>query len=263
MLLRRITKHVQDQNWFAVGLDFTIVVVGILIAFQITNWSEAQSERAELTRAESALQSDLAQNYFNAAERLSLTDCRTTQLRDLADRLLASGELWEGSARFDIDASTSRAIDRVLRSPSRIWGSRIWEAGLARGTFDQMDADHRESLDQLFQQTDHVDVLQREIHILQARLKVLSRTIELTRADRLRYFDIISEIDERSYLLEIIAGQIVDRIQQIGVTVDEATQSKIRAYLAERNSSRIEIYGLCAKPLTFPFLEDTHTEVTP
>ena len=45
MLLRRITQHVKDQNWFAVLLDFLIVVVGILIAFQITNWNEARLER--------------------------------------------------------------------------------------------------------------------------------------------------------------------------------------------------------------------------
>ena len=45
MLLRSITKHVKDQNWFAVGLDFFIVVAGILIAFQITNWNEGQSDR--------------------------------------------------------------------------------------------------------------------------------------------------------------------------------------------------------------------------
>lgn len=44
MLLRRISKHVKEQNWFAVALDFFIVVVGILIAFQITNWNEQQAE---------------------------------------------------------------------------------------------------------------------------------------------------------------------------------------------------------------------------
>lgn len=47
MILRRITKHVKDQNWFAVALDFFIVVAGILIAFQITNWSEVQSARRD------------------------------------------------------------------------------------------------------------------------------------------------------------------------------------------------------------------------
>jgi hypothetical protein len=45
MLLRRITKHVTEQNWFAIFIDFIIVVVGILIAFQITNWSEAKGDR--------------------------------------------------------------------------------------------------------------------------------------------------------------------------------------------------------------------------
>jgi hypothetical protein len=46
MLLRRITKHVTDQNWFAVFIDFIIVVVGILIAFQITEWNETLQDRA-------------------------------------------------------------------------------------------------------------------------------------------------------------------------------------------------------------------------
>lgn len=45
MILRRLTKHVKDQNWFAVGLDFLIVVAGILIAFQITNWSSERENR--------------------------------------------------------------------------------------------------------------------------------------------------------------------------------------------------------------------------
>lgn len=44
MLIRRITKHVKDQNWFAVALDFVIVVIGILIAFRITEWNEARSD---------------------------------------------------------------------------------------------------------------------------------------------------------------------------------------------------------------------------
>ena len=46
MLLRSITKNVKDQNWFAVFLDFIIVVVGILMAFQISNWNAARQEQA-------------------------------------------------------------------------------------------------------------------------------------------------------------------------------------------------------------------------
>ena len=45
MLLRRITKHVKDQNWFAVGIDFFIVVVGVFIGLQVSNWNDARQER--------------------------------------------------------------------------------------------------------------------------------------------------------------------------------------------------------------------------
>lgn len=45
MLLRRITHHVKTQNWFAVFIDFLIVVAGILIALQITNWHELRIDR--------------------------------------------------------------------------------------------------------------------------------------------------------------------------------------------------------------------------
>ncbi len=41
MRLRRVTEHVKAQNWFAVGLDFVIVVVGVFIGIQVANWNEA------------------------------------------------------------------------------------------------------------------------------------------------------------------------------------------------------------------------------
>ncbi len=45
MILRRVMKHVQDQNWFAVGIDFIIVVVGVFIGIQVANWNEVRRDR--------------------------------------------------------------------------------------------------------------------------------------------------------------------------------------------------------------------------
>jgi hypothetical protein len=45
MLLRRVMQHVRDQNWFAVGIDFVIVVVGVFIGIQVANWNEARRDR--------------------------------------------------------------------------------------------------------------------------------------------------------------------------------------------------------------------------
>lgn len=45
MLSRRITKHVREQNWFAVGLDFLVVIVGVVIGIQVANWNDARRDR--------------------------------------------------------------------------------------------------------------------------------------------------------------------------------------------------------------------------
>ena len=39
MILRRITKHVTDQNWIAVFIDFLIVVVGVYMGLQVQQWA--------------------------------------------------------------------------------------------------------------------------------------------------------------------------------------------------------------------------------
>jgi len=52
MLLRRICQHVTEQNWFAVFLDFIIVVVGVFIGIQVANWN---AERAEFRKETGAL----------------------------------------------------------------------------------------------------------------------------------------------------------------------------------------------------------------
>ena len=45
MLLRRVMENVKSENWFAVGVDFVIVVVGVFIGIQVANWNEELSER--------------------------------------------------------------------------------------------------------------------------------------------------------------------------------------------------------------------------
>lgn len=45
MILRSVMKHVRDQNWLAVVLDFLIVVVGVFIGIQVANWNDGQRDR--------------------------------------------------------------------------------------------------------------------------------------------------------------------------------------------------------------------------
>jgi hypothetical protein len=60
--LRRVTQHVREQNWTAIGIDFVIVVVGVFIGIQVSNWNE---ERESLITERAFIQSigdDISQN---------------------------------------------------------------------------------------------------------------------------------------------------------------------------------------------------------
>ena len=71
MLLRRITKHVKDQNWFAVGIDFIIVVIGVFIGIQVANWNDARSDALREQQVLLELLDDLRQDSLalNSASR--------------------------------------------------------------------------------------------------------------------------------------------------------------------------------------------------
>lgn len=47
MLLRRVIDHVREQNWFAVGIDFVIVVVGVVIGIEVANWNQERQLAAQ------------------------------------------------------------------------------------------------------------------------------------------------------------------------------------------------------------------------
>ncbi|RFB04179.1 hypothetical protein [Parvularcula marina] len=50
MILRSLMKHVRDQNWIAVALDFIIVVVGVFIGIQVSNWNAARADHVREAR---------------------------------------------------------------------------------------------------------------------------------------------------------------------------------------------------------------------
>ncbi|NNC38885.1 MAG: hypothetical protein HKO02_15610 [Hyphomonadaceae bacterium] len=85
MLLRSLTKHVRDQNWFAVFLDFFIVVAGILIAFQITNWNVSRAEFQKETSALVELRKELLASVSSTqAKSMSYQQATDAGKRSLA-----------------------------------------------------------------------------------------------------------------------------------------------------------------------------------
>jgi hypothetical protein len=82
MILRRLSEHVKAQNWFAVGLDFVIVVVGVLLAMQISNWNteRQERERSEIYSERLKAELRLEHEYANALLAYNISTLRAGQL---------------------------------------------------------------------------------------------------------------------------------------------------------------------------------------
>jgi len=255
MILRRITEHVKAQSWFAVGLDFVIVVIGVGVAMFGQQWLSDRQQRAEMAAAETALQTDLLFNYINAKERLAVANCRAETYQAIAARLLAAGENWTGIARAAEEDSFRSALPVVFRSPNRNWGSRIWEAELGRGTFNQMTDERLQALDGIFIQANEAELMQTDIYALQGRLKILAVDTTISQSDRLRYYDMLAEMDDKSGILELVAEQIIESIEKIGIEIPEIHRPSISEVLASNTKSAKKIYGECYQPQEWPILD--------
>jgi hypothetical protein len=64
MLLRRVIGHVREQNWSAIGIDFVIVVVGVFIGIQVSNWNSERATNRQAALFTANLEADLREEAW-------------------------------------------------------------------------------------------------------------------------------------------------------------------------------------------------------
>jgi hypothetical protein len=63
---------VYAQNWFAVGVDFVIVVVGVYIGIEVANWNDVRSNKIGLVASLERLDKEVSQN-IDIIEKVLIT----------------------------------------------------------------------------------------------------------------------------------------------------------------------------------------------
>jgi hypothetical protein len=114
MIIRRIREHAATHNWFAAVVDLAIVVVGVFLGMQATNWNGARIAANEAYTYREQLIEDVNANQIDfAARRAYYTDVRRHALAALSMLRSGSGQLGEN---FIIDAYQASQINaRKLR----------------------------------------------------------------------------------------------------------------------------------------------------
>lgn len=121
MLLRRIIQHVKAQNWTAIAIDFIIVVVGVFIGLQVSNWNEDRQNDSR------------TQSYY---QRL-IGDLRSER-RALVARLdyMAVTERYGQSALAMINDPVATRSPKFFVAAYQ--ASQIWTYSVQRATYDEI-----------------------------------------------------------------------------------------------------------------------------
>ncbi len=64
MILRRVIAHARNQEWTAIGIDLVIVVLGVFIGIQVSNWNVDREARARGAVFAERLKADLREEAW-------------------------------------------------------------------------------------------------------------------------------------------------------------------------------------------------------
>lgn len=138
MRLRSITKHVRDQNWFAVFLDFFIVVIGVFIGLQVANWSDERGDRSRETQILQEIAADIQSDRVgyssalnNALNRITaatyvLEHVPDTKLRMMQDEPLFIEDMAEGMGYNDALETNQQLRDVSFTERENILKHQLW-----------------------------------------------------------------------------------------------------------------------------------------
>ncbi|WP_203291430.1 hypothetical protein [Maricaulis parjimensis] len=92
MILSRLSRAVRQQNWFAVALEFVIVVAGVLLAFQFSLMSQQQAERARVVAQIELVEAEMRINLERIRTNLETLETSNANLRELRVQLAEFNE---------------------------------------------------------------------------------------------------------------------------------------------------------------------------
>lgn len=123
MLMRRIREHVTAHNWFAVSIDLVIVVLGVFLGTQVSNWNAERLAHEAGDTYRARIVRDLENNQSDLQSR----DAYFAQVRAFALQVL--GDL-DGSARISDEQFLIAAYQ----------ATQIYPRPLTRGSYDEIQS---------------------------------------------------------------------------------------------------------------------------
>ncbi|WP_426029086.1 hypothetical protein [Brevundimonas sp. TWP2-3-4b2] len=226
-------------------VEFTVVVLGVLVALGLENLVQEARFRTDARDLERAFVDDVSRAAFLSLERQAVTPCLIQRLRVLSERVdAATGDL------EPVEASSSGfgfATPQIYRSPTRLWVTSSFDRALGSEAFKRIPADRAVEYASLFAQIRKQQELNDAEFLAAMGLAPLAYS-QLNmdaevRADALQQ---ISNLDRHQALIATASEQIVENalsLQLIGKDVRQFLDDD--EGFPEYRSEMIAAYGDC------------------
>jgi hypothetical protein len=123
MVLRRVIAHFRRQEWTAIAIDFVIVVLGVFVGIQVSNWNQREADkrlgRAYAERLTTDIRKDLASRgalavYYGAVlESVERTNALLGDPHSDPKQLVVSAYR---ASEINYDAQTRATWDEIVSS---------------------------------------------------------------------------------------------------------------------------------------------------
>ncbi len=108
-IFRRFAQSLRAQDWVAAGIEFVLVVLGVFLGFQLTQWNDDRQDRAREVSLMLNVARDLREDVIELNENARNAASRMASL----DRLLQLAGDWNPPAEFP----SSRFVIKVEQVP--------------------------------------------------------------------------------------------------------------------------------------------------
>ncbi len=129
MILRRVIAHFRSQEWTAIAIDFVIVVAGVFVGLQVSNWNAARIDRETERETLIRLHSDIRESIATQARDIAFLE------QQIADQAMILSALDECRVAPDEDERFQRGLAELgYVNPPRLYRRTIDEIAAAGRT---------------------------------------------------------------------------------------------------------------------------------
>jgi hypothetical protein len=156
LISRRLYQHIQSHNWFAVAVDFLIVVIGVFVGIQVSNWNAGRMERRAARTYVERIREDIDASANSIGNML--TYYQTVKQHALAALAAFDRPEAELDQQFLVDAYQASQI--LMRSVERSTYDEILSAGAMNSI---PDVEVRRRLANFYKNVDAIEELMRYV----------------------------------------------------------------------------------------------------